>query len=161
LSERPERPNQRSEVEWLADALGSRAFGESISQITDHLARSFKPIEFKIPSWLEEFNRAQTRWHAEFASWAAKMAPTFALIQQIGLLNKAHWIAHPALPIGDLIGEQSDPERIGETVADYVEQHLQESIKFSKAGFPATIAAIRLRLSHLSSSKLTGIAYFI
>jgi hypothetical protein len=51
---------------------------------------------------------------------------TFALIGQIQLLNKAHWIAHPALPIGDLIGEQSDPERIADNVANYVEQHLED-----------------------------------
>jgi hypothetical protein len=137
MGERPERPNQRTLGEGLADTLlGSHAaLAESIRQMTDQWTRSFKPIAFQLPSWLEAFNRQQAevaRQHTELtkrlhdaltpaANWATKMAPTFALMGQIELLNKAHWIAHPALPIGDLVGGQSDPEILGDVVAEYFE----------------------------------------
>jgi hypothetical protein len=128
LGERPERPNpnQRSVVEGLADALlGSHAFDWARKPI-------FEPIElFPISTWLEDINRRQTELHAALmpaASW-------FAVIQQIKLINGARWIAHPALPIGDLIGEESDPEKVGETVADYVEQHLQEIYEILESRF--------------------------
>jgi hypothetical protein len=163
MGERPERLNQRSIVEELADALlGSHALDWARKPI-------FEPIEFQTSTWLEEFNRWQTEFAdalraalTPVASWATKTAPAFALIRQIELLNKVHWIAHPALPIGDLIGEQSDPEIIGKTVADYVEQHLEDiyqilEIRFSsynsgdqtKAFALELVEAHRHRLFHL------------
>ena len=142
MDERAEKTNLGSTIEELADALlGSNVLSESIRQTLDEWARSLNQI-VQFPTWLEEFNRQ----HAELGerlraaltpvvSWADKMAPTFTLLRQIELLNKAYWIAHPALPIGDLIGEQNDAERIADTVADYVEQHLEDIYQILESRF--------------------------
>jgi hypothetical protein len=132
LGERPKWPIQRSVVEGLADALLDWA-----------RKPIFEPIElFPISTWLEDLNRRQTELHAgltrgqtELRAALMPAASWFAVIQQIKLLNEARWIAHPALPIGDLIGEQSDPEKVGETVVDYVEQHLQEIYEILESRF--------------------------
>jgi hypothetical protein len=74
--------------------------------LADECARSVEPI----------LKYAQPRW-------------------QMQVLNQAHWIAHPALPIGDLVGLERDPQIVGNKVVEYVGEHAEDIYAILAASF--------------------------
>jgi hypothetical protein len=136
-----------------AEKLASVSLTRSIRQLTDQMANlqpikfsipqwttelghyvkaaeamsaAIRPITFDLPRLSTEFNR----WNPNLLEAVnaavrplASLAPAFTLMRQIDTLSKAHWIAHPILPVSELVGEETDPEQVGVRVADYVEQH--------------------------------------
>jgi hypothetical protein len=121
--------NPKSPIERVVRATsGAESLTQSLQHVTDRWAWSFRPIEISLPHWMQDLNRqhaeiakAATAALRPMASWMTKMTPTFALMQRIETLNKAHWIAHPVLPLGELVGEDADPTEIDRRVATYVE----------------------------------------
>jgi hypothetical protein len=135
-----------------AETLVSDSLARSMRQMTDQFA-AIQPIKFDVPRWIEGLSLDTDHFKAmnaifepmasaaatlapifnlerqlesivrPVASFATKMAPTFVLMRQIETMNKGDWIAHPALPVGELVGDETDAIQVGLRVTDYVEEN--------------------------------------
>ena len=101
------------------------ALGTMNKQLAE-LQALLRSMRIPVQSQITDFIAGQKRYEELIGSFmrpVERLTPHFRAIRQIDMLKDANWIAHPALSVENIVGEETDPEQVGEAMSKFVDEN--------------------------------------